>query len=125
MKSRYKRFTTGGSTYSSKEAPNWVLKTAFFFLCLLILTDAYFIGKAVIRIIKEYPHNVTVNILVLFTLICICAEFMLFEYRPNGLFDDARELFRRIKKSKVSDHKDNHRNEDPTKHSKIIDNNIH
>ena len=125
MKSRYKRFTTGGSTYSSKEAHNWVLKTSFFFLCLLILTDAYFIGKAVIRIIKEYPHNVTVNILVLFTLICICAAFMLFEYRPNGLFDDARELFRRIKKSKVSDHKDNHSNEDPTKHSKIIDNNIH
>lgn len=125
MKSRYKRFTTGGSTYSSKEAPNWVLKTAFFFLCLLILTDAYFISKAVIRLIREYPQNVTVNILVLFTLICICAAFMLFEYRPNGLFDDARELFRRIKKSKVSDHKDNHNNEDPTKHSKIIDNNIH
>ena len=120
MKSRYKK-----SQYSSKEAPNWVLKTSFFFLCLLILTDAYFIGKAVIRLIKEYPQNVTVNILVLFTLICICAAFMLFEYRPNGLFDDARELFRRIKKSKVSHHKDNHSNEDPTKHSKIIDNNIH
>lgn len=119
MKSRYKRSTSNRSQYSSKEAPNWVLKTSFFFLCLFILIDAYFIGKAVIRIIKEYPHNVTVNILVLFTLICICAAFMLFEYRPNGLFDDARELFRRIKKSKVSDHKDNHSNEDPTKHSKL------
>lgn len=120
MKSRYKK-----SQYSSKEAPNWVLKTSFFFLCLLILTDVYFIGKAIVRLIREYPHNVAVNILVLFTLICICVAFMLFEYRPNGLFDDARELFRRIKKSKVSDHKDNHSNEDPTKHSKIIDNNIH
>lgn len=120
MKSRYKK-----SQYSSKEAPNWLLKTSFFFLCLVILTDVYFIGKAFIRLIREYPQNVTVNILVLFTLICICAVFMLFEYRPNGLFDDVRELFRRHRKSKVSDHKDNHTNEDPTKHSKIIDNNIY
>lgn len=114
MKSRYKK-----SQYSSKEAPNWVLKTSFFFLCLLILTDAYFIGKAVIRLIKEYPQNVTVNILVLFTLICICAAFMLFEYRPNGLFDDARELFRRYRKSKVNNEQTHDDVEDPTKHSKM------
>lgn len=113
MKSRYKK-----SQYSSKEAPNWVLKTSFFFLCLLILTDAYFIGKGVIRIIKEYPQNIMVNILVLFTLICICAAFMLFEYRPNGLFDDARELFRRIKKSKINNEQSHDDVEDHTKHSK-------
>lgn len=126
MKSRYKR-----SQYTSKEAPNWILKTTFFFLCLLILTDAYFIGKGVIRLIKEYPKNVTVNILVLFTLICICAAFMLFEYRPNGLFDDARELFRRykerpsvdeadedddVKDDEVDDHY--HTLHDPSDHSK-------
>lgn len=112
MKSNYKK-----SQYSFKEAPNWVLKTSFF-LCLLILTDAYFIGKAVIRLIKEYPQNITVNILVLFTLICICAAFMLFEYRPNGLFDDARELFRRIKKSKINNEQSHDDVEDPTEHSK-------
>lgn len=113
MKSRYNR-----SSYTSKEAPNWLLKTSFFFLCLTLLTDAYFLGKGVIRLIGEYPKNVTVNVIVLFVLICICVTFILFECRPNGLFDDTCELFRRYRKSKVSDHKDNHNDVEPTKHSK-------
>ena len=113
MKSRYSK-----SQYTSKEAPNWVLKTAFFFLCLVILTDAYFLGKGVIRLIREYPKNVTVNIFVLLTLICICVAFMLFEYRPNGLIDDTRELFRRYRKSKVNNTQTHDDTENPTKHSK-------
>lgn len=112
------------SPYNSKEAPNWLLKTAFFFLCLNLLTDAYFIGHATLRLVREYPKNLNVNVLTLLALFCICWIFLLYERRPNGLIDDVRELFRRYKKPSVDEDEDDDNVKPttykPTKHSKMF-----